>query len=102
MKDVSHHSSEYNETALAMLAEDVLAMKTDQLEPFVNDLMEIVKKRREIEARQRVTDLVKNIRISIEKLQAMGYDVAIKTEYGDCYINTNEIGIVVTATKEAC
>ena len=101
MKDVSHHVTEYKETELDMLAVDILAMKTDQLEPFVNDLMEIVKKRREIEARQRVTDLVKNIRTDIETLQAMGYCVIIETECSLYHIETNEIGIVITATKEA-
>lgn len=101
MKDISHHSSEYNEAALAMLAEDVLAMKTDQLEPFVNDLMRIVKERRENEARQRVTDLVKSIHANIEELQTMGYCIAINTECGGFFISTKESGIVVTATKEA-
>ena len=101
MKDVSHHSSEYDETALAMLAEDVLSMKTDQLEPFVNDLMEIVKKRREVEARQRVTNLVKSIRTNIEELQTMGYCIAINTEYDAFLIRSREMGLTVTATKEA-
>ena len=99
MKDISHHSSEYDETSLAMLAEDVLSMKTDQLEPFVNDLMEIVKKRREVEAHQRVTDLVKSIHTNIKTLQKMGYNIRLDTEYSNQYIITNEIDIMVTATK---
>ena len=93
--------TEYDETSLALLTEDVVAMNTDQLEKFVNKLAAIVKERRENEKRRRVTDLVKSIHANIEELQTMGYCIAINTECDGYFISAKEIGIVVTATKEA-
>ena len=46
--------TEYDETSLALLTEDAVAMNTDQLEKFVNNLAAIVKERRENEKRREI------------------------------------------------
>ena len=94
MKDNSRHSTEYNETALALLAEDVLAMKTDQLEPFVNDLMKIVKERRENEKQQETLSHIEAIRTSIKTLQNLNYYIYIETERGIFEITPHDETIV--------
>ena len=54
MKDVLHHDVILDDDELGCVAEDVLQMETSQLETFANDLLTIVKQRREKEQKQQI------------------------------------------------
>lgn len=86
--------TEYDETSLALLTEDAVAMNTDQLEKFVNNLAAIVKERRENEKRREILRHIEAIRTSIKMLQNLNYYICIETERDNLEITPHDETIV--------
>lgn len=95
MKDVLHHDVILDDDELGCVTEDVLQMETSQLETFANDLLAIVKQRREKEQKQQIQKHLTALREHIQALQDMNYNVLFETEGNYLYIWHDEKAFTV-------
>ena len=99
MKDVLHHDVILDDDELGCVAEDVLQMETSQLETFANDLLTIVKQRREKEQKQQIQKHLAALREHIQALHDMNYNVLFETEGSYLYIWHDNGAFIVDATN---
>lgn len=103
MKDVLHHNVILDDDELECVTEDVLQMQTSQLEAFANDLLTIVKQRREKEQKQQIQKHLAALHDHINALQKMNYNVLFDTDDGTLriwYDNKDFVASVEEAKTE--